>query len=84
VNGKSRIAAWLGALSAVTLVALTVSSTRLSEAERGNEASAVVALGAVNSAQAAFASSCGGRGYVTDLADLVKAPRGSSQETPDR
>jgi hypothetical protein len=79
MSGKVRTAAGIGALSAATLVALAVSSTRLSEAERGNESSAIGVLRAVNSAQAAFASSCGGRGYVTDLADLVKTPRGSSQ-----
>jgi hypothetical protein len=78
-SGKVRTAAWIGALSAATLVVLIVSSTRISKAELGNEASAIGALRAVNSAQATFASSCGGRGYVTDLADLVKKPRGSSQ-----
>jgi hypothetical protein len=69
----------MGALGAATVVALLVSGTRISRAERGNEASAIGALRAVNSAQAAFASSCGGRGYVTDLADLVKMPDGNSQ-----
>jgi hypothetical protein len=58
---------------------LAVSGSRLSKAERGNEASAIGALRAVASAQGAFASSCGGGGYVTDLADLVRKPRGSSQ-----
>jgi hypothetical protein len=84
-SGKVPTVAWIGALSAATLVALIVSGPRLSKAERGNEASAIVALRAVNSAQAAFASSCGGRGYVTDLADLVKTPRGSRQDfiSPD-
>lgn len=78
-SGKVRTAAWIGALSAATLVVLIVSGTRISKAERGNEASAIGALRAVNSAQAAFASSCGGRGFVTDLADLMKKPRGTSQ-----
>jgi hypothetical protein len=36
-------------------------------------------LRAINSAQAAFASSCAAGGYVTDLADLNKKPGGSSQ-----
>lgn len=73
-----RTAARLGALSAAGLVVLTVSSPWVSKAERGDEASAIGALRAVNSAQAAFASSCGGRVYVADLADLAK-PSGNTQ-----
>lgn len=42
-----------------------------------NEASAVGALKAINSGQAAYASSCGRTGYATNLADLVLAPSGS-------
>jgi hypothetical protein len=78
-GGRARTAAWLGALSAAIVVVLIASSTRTSKAERNNEASAIGALRAVNGAQAAFASSCGGRGYVTDLVDLTRVPRGSSQ-----
>lgn len=62
---------------AATLVALGISTVRTSRSESSAAASAIGSLRAVNSAQAAFASSCG-RGYATDLADLVKAPRGSS------
>jgi hypothetical protein len=36
-------------------------------------------LRTINSAQAAFASSCAAGAYVTDLADLNKKPGGSSQ-----
>ena len=43
------------------------------------EASAIGSLRAINSAQAAFSSSCAAGGYATDLADLVKEPQGSSQ-----
>jgi prepilin-type N-terminal cleavage/methylation domain-containing protein len=45
----------------------------------GNEASAIGSLRAINSAQAAFSSSCASGAYAIDLADLVKAPAGSSQ-----
>lgn len=62
-----------------TVIALIVSSARTSRAERGDAASAIGSLRAVNSAQAAFASTCGGRGYAADLADLVKKPDGRSQ-----
>jgi type IV pilus assembly protein PilA len=42
----------------------------------GNEASAIGSLRAINSAEAAYSSSCAAGGYATDLADLVKAPTG--------
>ena len=45
----------------------------------GNEASAIGSLRAINSGQASFSSSCAAGGYAVDLADLVKAPTGSSQ-----
>jgi type IV pilus assembly protein PilA len=45
----------------------------------GNEASAIGSLRAINSGQASFSSSCTSGGYAIDLADLVKAPTGSSQ-----
>ncbi len=45
----------------------------------GNEASAIGSLRAINSGEAAYSSSCGAGGYAVDLADLVKAPSGSSQ-----
>jgi type IV pilus assembly protein PilA len=43
------------------------------------EAGAISSLRAISSAQATYASSCGGGGYATDLADLAKAPVGSAQ-----
>jgi type IV pilus assembly protein PilA len=43
------------------------------------EAGAIASLRAISSAQATYASSCGGGGYATDLADLAKAPLGSAQ-----
>src|SRR3954471_24027313 len=45
----------------------------------GNEASAIGSLRPINSGQASYSSSCAGGGYAVDLADLVKAPTGSSQ-----
>jgi type IV pilus assembly protein PilA len=45
----------------------------------GNEASAIGSLRAINSGQASYSSSCAAGGYSIDLADLVKAPAGSSQ-----
>jgi type IV pilus assembly protein PilA len=45
----------------------------------GNEASAIGSLRSINSAQSAYSSSCGGNGYAQSLADLAKAPAGSTQ-----
>jgi type IV pilus assembly protein PilA len=45
----------------------------------GNEASAIGSLRAINSAQAAYSSSCVAGGYAVTLDDLVKPPSGSSQ-----
>jgi len=42
--------------------------------ESGNEASAIGSVHAINSAQAAFAASCGGGGFATSLASLGIAP----------
>jgi type IV pilus assembly protein PilA len=44
----------------------------------GNEASAIGSLRAINSAQSTYSSSCAGNGYAQTLADLAKAPAGSS------
>jgi type IV pilus assembly protein PilA len=45
----------------------------------GNEASAIGSLRAINSAEAAFSSSCVPGGYAIKLEDLVRPPTGSSQ-----
>src|SRR3990172_6817322 len=45
----------------------------------GNEASAIGSLRAINSAESAYSSSCGGNGYAQTLADLAKPPAGSTQ-----
>jgi prepilin-type N-terminal cleavage/methylation domain-containing protein len=44
----------------------------------GNETSAIGSMRAVNSAQSTYASSCASGNYAVDLADLVKAPAGST------
>jgi len=78
-TGRGRIAGWIGSLSTVTLIVFIASNSRVSRADRGNEASAIGSLRAINSGQASFSSSCAAGGYAVDLADLVKAPTGSSQ-----
>ena len=45
----------------------------------GNEASAIGSLRAINSGQASYSSSCAAGGYAIKLADLFKAPAGSTQ-----
>jgi hypothetical protein len=75
---RSRIPGWIGSLSAATLIVFIASNSRVSRADRGNDASAIASLRAINHAQAAFASSCAAGGYVTDLADLNKKPGASS------
>lgn len=40
----------------------------------GNEASAIGSIRTISSAQATFASACGGGGYASSLADLAGAP----------
>jgi type IV pilus assembly protein PilA len=51
----------------------------------GNEASAIGSIRAINSAQAAYAASCGGNGYAQDLGDLATAPEsgGDAFISPD-
>ncbi|MGH9256638.1 MAG: prepilin-type N-terminal cleavage/methylation domain-containing protein [Vicinamibacterales bacterium] len=44
----------------------------------GNEASAIGSMRTMSSAEATYASSCGGGGYATDLADLALPPTGST------
>ena len=44
----------------------------------GNEASAIGSLRAINSGQSTYSASCGGNGYAQTLADLYKAPAGST------
>jgi len=45
----------------------------------GNETSAIGSLRAVNIAEATYSSSCASGGYAIDLADLAKAPPGSTE-----
>ncbi len=66
------VTAIVGVLAAVAVPGLV--RARLSS----NEASAIGSLRAINSAESAFASGCGGNGYAQSLADLAKPPTGST------
>jgi type IV pilus assembly protein PilA len=44
----------------------------------GNEASAIGSLRAINSSESTYSSSCASNGYAMSLADLAKAPAGST------
>lgn len=67
-------------LSTATFAAtMWVGTATLGRCGGGNEASAIGSLRAINSGQASYAAACAGGRYATDLADLVKAPPGSSQ-----
>jgi type IV pilus assembly protein PilA len=44
----------------------------------GNEASAIGSLRAINSGESMYSASCGAGGYAQSLADLAKAPAGST------
>jgi len=64
------VVAIIGIIAAIAVPGL------LRARQSGNEASAIGSVRTVNSAQASFASSCGGGGYAQTLADLGKAPAG--------
>ncbi len=65
------VVAIIGIIAAIAVPGLL--RARLS----GNEASAIGSVRTLASAQAAFAASCGGGGYATDLTALGTAPAGS-------
>ena len=65
------VVAIIGIIAAIAVPGLL--RARLS----GNEASAIGSVRTLSSAQAAFAASCGGGGYATNLAALGTAPTGS-------
>ena len=46
--------------------------------QAGNEASAIGSVRAISSAEATYAASCGGGGFAQSMADLAKAPAGST------
>ena len=67
-------------VAGVALMAVVMMVPRFLRTCCGNtEAAAIGALRAINSGEAAFSSSCADGGYAVDLADLAKAPTGSSQ-----
>lgn len=65
------VVAIIGILASIAVISLARAR------QSGNEASAIGSMRAVVSAQAAYASSCGGGGYAQSNADLAKAPNGS-------
>jgi type IV pilus assembly protein PilA len=67
------VVAIIGILAAIAVPGLL--RARMS----GNEASAIGSLRAINGGEAAYSSSCAGGGYAVTLADLAKAPAGSTQ-----
>lgn len=72
---KSRVRGVLLAMVAFVVLA----EARPGRRENTGEATAISALRAINAAQASYSSSCAAGGYAVDLADLARAPRGSSQ-----
>ena len=64
------VVAIIGIIAAIAVPGL------LRARQSGNEASAIGSVRAVNSAEAAYAASCGGGGYAQTLTDLGKAPAG--------
>ena len=64
------VVAIIGIIAAIAVPGL------LRARQSGNEASAIGSVRAVNSAEAAFAASCGGGGYATTLVNLGTPPAG--------
>ena len=64
------VVAIIGIIAAIAVPGL------LRARQSGNEASAIGSVRALNSAQATFASSCGGGGYALSLTALAAAPPG--------
>jgi len=62
------VVAIIGIIAAIAVPGL------LRARQSGNEASAIGSVRAINSAEATFASSCGGGGYATTLTQLGAAP----------
>jgi prepilin-type N-terminal cleavage/methylation domain-containing protein len=66
------VVAIIGIIAAIAVPGL------LRARQSGNEASAIGSVRAVNSAEAAFAASCGGGGYATTLVNLATPPMGGT------
>jgi len=72
------VVAIIGIIAAIAVPGL------LRARQSGNEASAIGSVRAVNSAEAAFAASCGGGGYANSLINLATAPaNGTPFISPD-
>jgi prepilin-type N-terminal cleavage/methylation domain-containing protein len=64
---------------AIIGVLATIAGNRMMRARlSAHEASAAGSLRVINSSEAAYSSSCGSGAYATDLADLAKAPAGTT------
>jgi type IV pilus assembly protein PilA len=70
------VLAIIGVLAAIAVISMSRAR------QSGNEASALGSMRAIVSAQAAYASSCGGGGYAQSNADLAKGPTGSPPFIP--
>jgi len=79
LEASSLFAVVAGTTYAALVVMAMVDSGLIRHRDGGNEASAIGSLRAINSAEAAYSSSCLMDGYATDLADLVKPPPDSTQ-----
>jgi len=66
------VVAIIGIIAAIAVPGL------LRARQSGNEASAIGSVRAVNSAEAAYAASCGGGGYATTLVNLGTPPAGGT------
>jgi type IV pilus assembly protein PilA len=66
------VVAIIGIIAAIAVPGL------LRARQSGNEASAIGSVRAVNSAEAAYAASCGGGGYATTLLNLGTPPAGGT------
>ena len=66
------VVAVIGVLAAIAVISLARAR------QSGHEASAIGAVRAITSGQAAYASSCGSGGYAQSNADLAKGPAGGA------
>lgn len=65
---------------AVIGILAAMATVRLDRARvAANEGSAIASLRSINAAESSYSASCGASGYAQSLADLAKAPAGSSQ-----
>ena len=66
------VVAIIGLVAAIAIPGL------LRARQSGNEASAIGSVRSISSAEATYAATCGGDGFAQSMADLAKAPAGST------